>query len=157
MTLSLSLSHTCIYIYIYVYIYIYIQKEKSVAISSLYIRGSPSTFEREEIGPRLSNDKRVALSSLRRRRWPYSEEKTVGLHSLYITNQQLCERRSVSSRRCGLNRPTLDSDIPGGIEGMWDQCWESKLNRASKHTSPPLLSSPLQTGAGPENKKTRKR
>ena len=53
-------------------------KEKSVAISSLDIRESPSNFEREEIGPRLSNDKRVALSSLRRRGWPYVKEEESG-------------------------------------------------------------------------------
>ena len=49
-----------------------------MALSSLEIRQLPSTFEREEIGRRLSNDERVALSSMKRRRWPYAKEDESG-------------------------------------------------------------------------------
>ena len=49
--------------------------EKRMALSASELRESPSTSEREGTGPRLFNDKRVVLSPLKRRRWPYVDGK----------------------------------------------------------------------------------
>ena len=54
-----------------------ISKVKRMALSSSELRQSLSTFEREEIGPRLPNDKRVVLSSLKRTRWLWTKVRRV--------------------------------------------------------------------------------
>ena len=55
-----------------------------MALSSSELKESPSSFEREEIGPRLSNDQRVVLSLLKKKEGSFmSTETEVGLYLNY--------------------------------------------------------------------------
>ena len=63
-----------------------ISKEKKMALSSSELKESPSTFEREEIDPRLFNDKGAVLSSLKKTRWLCGKVRRVA--SIYFINKR---------------------------------------------------------------------